>query len=74
MTAGPRSASRWGGDGESLDHGLTMVFVTPLALLMNRAAHRVPPGELRLGRAAATALDSFVGVLVVLANRPRRER
>ncbi|ANC72670.1 FUSC family protein [Deinococcus radiodurans] len=55
-------------------YGLTMVFVTPLALLMNQLAHRVPPGELLLSRAAETVIGSLVGVLVVLATRPRRER
>lgn len=52
-------------------YGMALVFITPLALLLNQAAAPVPAGELLVSRIVETALGVSVGLVVVLAVRPR---
>jgi uncharacterized membrane protein YccC len=55
------------------NYSVAMLFITPLALLMNAAAGQVDPGRLLADRAVETALGVLVGVAVTLlwAERPR---
>lgn len=56
------------------NYGLTLAFVTPLAILMVELAHHVEEGVLLRDRLVETALGVAVGVLVVLATHWQASR
>ena len=47
------------------NYGLALLAITPLALLMGQAAHRVPAAGLLVDRGVETVLGSVVGVAVL---------
>lgn len=56
------------------NYGLTLAFVTPLAILMVELAHHVDAGVLLRDRFVETALGVAVGVIVVLLSHRRALR
>jgi hypothetical protein len=53
------------------NYGLTMVFVTPLALCMVQLAHAVDGGALIADRLAETVFGAAVGIVITLVWRSR---
>ncbi|KJC63413.1 FUSC family protein [Agreia bicolorata] len=53
------------------NYGLTMVFVTPLALCMIELAHTVDGGALITDRLIETVFGAVVGIVLTLLWRPR---
>jgi hypothetical protein len=53
------------------NYGLTMVFVTPLALCMVQLAHAVDGGALITDRLAETVIGAAVGIVFTLVRRSR---
>ncbi|GHF59568.1 FUSC family protein [Deinococcus metalli] len=56
------------------NYSLTLLFVTPLALLLTTLGHPAPAGPLLLARAAETVLGALIGLGVVLLVRSAAEK